>query len=65
MAVGDNGSRNNEPGYETEPPEVEKKLTVYYGDGRTQEFSGVQGELVSGDFNGDGRDDLASGGPAN
>lgn len=62
VAVGDDGSRNNEPGYETEPPSVDKTLTVYYGDGRQAAFKGVAGPAVSGDFNGDGRDDVAFGG---
>ncbi|WP_327109221.1 FG-GAP repeat domain-containing protein [Nonomuraea glycinis] len=62
VAVGDDGSRNDEPGYETEAPSVDKTLTVYYGDGRTHEFTGTAGQAVAGDFNGDGRDDLAFGG---
>ncbi|QFY10457.1 hypothetical protein GBF35_31045 [Nonomuraea phyllanthi] len=62
VAVGDDGSRNDEPGYETEPPTVDSTLTVYYGGGRTRTFKGLQGAAVSGDFNGDGRDDLAFGG---
>ncbi|MGP3955660.1 FG-GAP repeat domain-containing protein [Nonomuraea sp. 3N208] len=62
VAVGDDGSRNDEPGYETEAPSVHETLTVYYGDGRTGTFKGTQGPAISGDFNGDGRDDLAFGG---
>ncbi|MBE1583235.1 FG-GAP repeat domain-containing protein [Nonomuraea angiospora] len=62
LAVGDDGSRNDEPGTETEAPEVDKTLTVYYGDGRTRTFKGEKGSAVAGDFNGDGRDDLAFGG---
>ncbi|WP_327588184.1 VCBS repeat-containing protein [Nonomuraea sp. NBC_00507] len=62
VAVGDDGSRNDEPGYETEAPSVHETLTVYYGDGRTATFKGTQGPAISGDFNGDGRDDLAFGG---
>lgn len=64
VAVGDDGSRNNEPGYETEPPSVHRTLTVYYGDGRQAVFKGSAGAAVSGDFDGDGRDDLAFGGAA-
>ncbi|UBU17979.1 FG-GAP repeat domain-containing protein [Nonomuraea gerenzanensis] len=64
VAVGDDGSRNNEPGYETEPPTVDRTLTVYYGDGRQAAFKGGAGGAVSGDFDGDGRDDLAFGGAA-
>ncbi|MEQ4723675.1 hypothetical protein [Nonomuraea sp. B19D2] len=62
VAIGDDGHRNDEPGYETEPPSVDRTLTVYYGDGRQKVFKGTAGRAVSGDFNGDGRDDLAFGG---
>ncbi|SEF92595.1 hypothetical protein SAMN05444920_1011036 [Nonomuraea solani] len=62
VAVGDDGSRNNEPGFETEPPTVDRTLTVYYGNGATKTFKGTAGPLVAGDFDGDGRDDLAFGG---
>ncbi|MFI7697910.1 FG-GAP-like repeat-containing protein [Nonomuraea sp. NPDC049480] len=62
VAVGDDGGRNDEPGYETEPPSVDRTLTVYYGSGRTEVFRGTAGPAVSGDFDGDGRDDLAFGG---
>ncbi|MFD2356199.1 FG-GAP repeat domain-containing protein [Nonomuraea ferruginea] len=62
VAVGDNGSRNNEPGYETEPPSVHHTVTVYYGNGRTWNFTGTAGTMAAGDFDGDARDDLAFGG---
>ncbi|MER5623331.1 FG-GAP-like repeat-containing protein [Streptosporangium sp. NPDC002544] len=62
VAVGDDGGRNNEPGFETEPPSVDKTLTIYYGDGRQAVFKGIAGPAVSGDFDGDGHDDLAFGG---
>ncbi|WP_326627478.1 VCBS repeat-containing protein [Nonomuraea fuscirosea] len=62
VAVGDDGSRNDEPGYESEAPSVDRTLTVYYGGGRTGTFKGTAGRAVSGDFDGDGRDDLAFGG---
>ncbi|MGV9384253.1 FG-GAP-like repeat-containing protein [Nonomuraea sp. NPDC003707] len=62
LAVGDDGSRNDEPGTETEAPAVDRTLTVYYGDGRTRTFKGDRGSAVAGDFDGDGRDDLAFGG---
>ncbi|MFC5820603.1 FG-GAP repeat domain-containing protein [Nonomuraea harbinensis] len=62
VAVGDNGSRNNEPGYETEPPSVHHTVTVYYGNGRTWTFTGTAGTMAAGDFDGDARDDLAFGG---
>ncbi|MEV0998913.1 VCBS repeat-containing protein [Nonomuraea sp. NPDC050202] len=64
VAVGDDGSRNNEPGYETEPPSVHRTLTVSYGNGRQAVFKGSAGAAVSGDFDGDGHDDLAFGGAA-
>lgn len=63
VAVGDDGNRNNEPGYETEAPSVHETLTVSYGNGRATTFKGAAGRLVAGDFDGDGRDDLAFGGP--
>ncbi|WP_344982313.1 VCBS repeat-containing protein [Streptosporangium fragile] len=63
VVVADDGSRNNEPGYDTEPPEVDGVMTVYYGGaGRApQVFKdiGYSWELVVGDFDGDRRDDLA------
>ncbi len=62
VAVGDDGSRNNEPGYETEPPSVDKTVTVYHRNGRQAAFRGTAGAAVAGDFDGDGRDDLAFGG---
>ncbi|MEU0489403.1 VCBS repeat-containing protein [Nocardiopsis sp. NPDC006139] len=31
LVVGDDGNRNNEPGYETEPPEVHHRLNLYPG----------------------------------
>ncbi|NJP92447.1 VCBS repeat-containing protein [Nonomuraea sp. FMUSA5-5] len=61
VAVGDDGSRNDEPGYETEPPSVDRTLTVYYGNGRQAAFKGSSGAAVAGDFDGDGHDDLAFG----
>ncbi|GAB2986086.1 VCBS repeat-containing protein [Streptomyces pseudoechinosporeus] len=33
VAVGDDGGRNNEPGYETEAPDVDGSLSVYPGSG--------------------------------
>lgn len=62
VAIGDDGSRNDEPGYETEPPSVHRRLTVYYGKGRTETFGGTAGTIAAGDFDGDGYDDLAFGG---
>ncbi|MGP4105076.1 FG-GAP repeat domain-containing protein [Nonomuraea sp. KM90] len=64
VAVGDDGSRNDEHGDETEPLSVHRTLTIYYGNGRRAVFTGAAGPAVPGDFNGDGRDDLAFGGVA-
>lgn len=61
VAVADSGARNDEQGSETEPRGVDKTLTVYYGKGAKQVFTGAKGRLVAGDFNGDGLDDLAHG----
>ncbi|MFI6900019.1 FG-GAP repeat domain-containing protein [Nonomuraea sp. NPDC050394] len=61
LAAGDDGSRNNEPGEETEPPEVDRTLTVYYGDGRERRFKGANGRATAADLNGDGHDDLVFG----
>ncbi|MFI6391869.1 FG-GAP repeat domain-containing protein [Nonomuraea sp. NPDC050540] len=61
LAAGDDGSRNDEPGEETEPPEVDRTLTVYYGDGREGRFKGANGQAIATDLNGDGHDDLVFG----
>ncbi|MFI6320615.1 FG-GAP repeat domain-containing protein [Nonomuraea sp. NPDC050556] len=61
--VADDGSRNDEPGYETEEPEVDGVLTVY-GQDRQTVRTGMRGRLAAGDLDGDGRDDLAFGGYA-
>ncbi|MEW2401889.1 VCBS repeat-containing protein [Streptomyces sp. NPDC046862] len=59
VVVGDSGSRNDEPGYETEAPEVDGTLTVYFGDGgEAQQLTGLSGEFTSGDLDGDGFDEL-------
>ncbi|WP_043670244.1 FG-GAP repeat domain-containing protein [Streptomyces xylophagus] len=70
VAVGDDGSRNDEPGYETEPAEVDGSLAVYPGDGgasvtyRLPEAPGSArtpygpGGYVSADPDGDGRDGI-------
>ncbi|MCT2589662.1 VCBS repeat-containing protein [Streptomyces sp. N2-109] len=66
VAIGDNGSRNNEPGYETEAPDVDQSLTVYYGgtSGTSRNTQHIKiphlaGELVAADTDGDGRSELA------
>ncbi|NUR27798.1 MAG: hypothetical protein HOV83_18470 [Catenulispora sp.] len=61
VALGDNGSRNTEAPGDVRAG-VAGTLTVYYGDGEVTTFHGMKGLLVSGDFDGDGRDDLAFGG---
>jgi hypothetical protein len=68
VAVGDDGSRNNEPGYETEAPDVDGSLAVYPGSGGepvTHELPEVPegastdygpGGYAAADPDGDGRD---------
>ncbi|MFJ8824137.1 hypothetical protein ACIREE_20420 [Streptomyces sp. NPDC102467] len=67
LAIGDNGSRNDEPGYETEAPDVEGSLSVYPGAGGTPSTyrlpagatagSDIGGYLAA-DPDGDGRDGI-------
>ncbi|WP_283136463.1 FG-GAP repeat domain-containing protein [Rhizohabitans arisaemae] len=63
VVVADDGNRNGEPGYETEPPQVEGVMTVYFGGaGRApQVFKNIRfaQSMVAGDYDGDGQDDLA------
>ncbi|WP_170322552.1 FG-GAP repeat domain-containing protein [Acrocarpospora macrocephala] len=65
VVVADSGSRNNEPGYETEPPGVDRVVTVYFGAaGRSPQVLGNIGPargMAAGDYDGDGHDDLAIG----
>ncbi|MCC5575805.1 VCBS repeat-containing protein [Microtetraspora sp. AC03309] len=65
VVVADSGSRNDEPGYETEPPGVDQVMTVYFGAaGRSPQVLGDIGPargMVAGDYDGDGHDDLALG----
>ncbi|MFD7296227.1 FG-GAP repeat domain-containing protein [Streptomyces sp. NPDC059897] len=68
VVVGDNGSRNNEPGAGAEAPEVHRAMTMYPGDGgapvrrelpeASGHRQGFQTPLVyaAGDPDGDGRD---------
>ncbi|MEU6083423.1 VCBS repeat-containing protein [Streptomyces sp. NPDC047108] len=70
VAVGDDGSRNDEPGYETEAPDVDGSLAVYPGDGgepithRLPEASKEPGNdfgpgpFAAADPDGDGRDGI-------
>ncbi|MFF6996445.1 FG-GAP repeat domain-containing protein [Streptomyces sp. NPDC008313] len=70
VAVGDDGSRNDEPGYETEPPEVDGSLAVYPGSGaeavthrlpRAPKGAATDygpGGFVAADPDGDGRDGI-------
>lgn len=71
VAVGDDGDRNNEPGYETEAPEIDGKATVYPGNGdepvaldlpepppgEGDSYYGP-GDFAAADPDGDGRDAL-------
>ncbi|MEU4537603.1 VCBS repeat-containing protein [Streptosporangium sp. NPDC023825] len=63
VVVADSGGRNNEPGYETEPPHVDGVMTVHFDGARRapQVFRNVEAArtMVAGDFDGDGTDDLA------
>ncbi|MFF0724446.1 hypothetical protein [Streptomyces sp. NPDC004134] len=70
VAVGDDGGRNNEPGYETEAPEVDGKATLYPGSGdgpvvldlpeppAGEDSSYGPGGFAAADPDGDGRDGL-------
>ncbi|GAA3822023.1 FG-GAP repeat domain-containing protein [Streptomyces phyllanthi] len=70
VAVGDDGGRNDEPGYETEEPEVAGSLAVYPGSGgepvtyrlpEVPEGAGTDygpGGFVAADPDGDGRDGI-------
>lgn len=62
VAVGDTGTRDDEIDNGWEPPETDNKLTVHFGDGRRQRFTGVRGVAVAADLNGDDQDDLVIGG---
>ncbi|MER7639853.1 hypothetical protein [Streptomyces sp. NPDC126522] len=70
VAVGDDGSRNDEPGYETEPTDVDGSLAVYPGAGgnpvtyrlpeapKSARTQYGPGGYVSADPDGDGRDGI-------
>ncbi|MGW2341248.1 FG-GAP repeat protein [Streptomyces sp. NPDC001661] len=70
VAVGDNGSRNDEPGYETEAPDVNGSLAVYPGGGGSpvtyklpppgtdRQTDYGPGGYVAADPDGDGRDGI-------
>lgn len=63
VAVGDNGSRNNEPGHGTEKSDVAESVDIYYSGPAAERqhlrIPGIQGGLVAADTNGDGRSELA------
>ncbi|MFE3457741.1 VCBS repeat-containing protein [Nocardiopsis aegyptia] len=75
LAIADDGSRNNEPGYETEAPEVDHRVNVYADPTTASPGDPVSGDLpVDGgsagssahglaacDLDGDGRGELAVG----
>ncbi|MBO1335619.1 VCBS repeat-containing protein [Streptomyces sp. VRA16 Mangrove soil] len=64
LAIGDDGGRNDEPGYETEAPDVDGSLAVYPGDGgapvpyRLPAPGPARGSFRAADPDGDGRDGL-------
>ncbi|MFI8849987.1 hypothetical protein ACIGW3_07250 [Streptomyces sp. NPDC053499] len=70
VAIGDDGGRNDEPGYETEAPEVDGSLTVYPGKGGAPAIHRLPkapkgaatgygpGGFMSADPDGDGRDGI-------
>ncbi|MDQ8705250.1 VCBS repeat-containing protein [Streptomyces sp. LHD-70] len=70
VAIGDDGGRNNEPGYETEAPDVTGSLAVYPGKGgapvthrlpKVPKSGGTDygpGGFVAADPDGDGRDGI-------
>ncbi|MEV6817501.1 VCBS repeat-containing protein [Nocardiopsis dassonvillei] len=74
LALGDSGSRNDEPGYRTEPPEVDQRVNVYPGPLTAEAADPLSAELPSDesspgygasramavcDLDGDGTDVLA------
>ncbi|OAH10286.1 FG-GAP repeat protein [Streptomyces jeddahensis] len=61
LAVADDGSRNDEPGYESEGPSVHEMVTVYFGGSEETVDFRVPGSrgLAAADTDGDGRDELA------
>ncbi|MEU5030226.1 FG-GAP repeat domain-containing protein [Streptomyces milbemycinicus] len=62
VAVGDSGTRNNEPGYETEAPDVDHTLSVYTKKtlkGAPIKIANMAGGLAAADTDGDGTDELA------
>ncbi|MFE0878798.1 FG-GAP repeat domain-containing protein [Streptomyces smyrnaeus] len=70
VAVGDDGSRNNEPGHTTEPQDVDGSLAVYFGSGKGPATHRLPappkgardafgpGGYVAADPDGDGRDGI-------
>ncbi|MFE5124524.1 VCBS repeat-containing protein [Streptomyces sp. NPDC056669] len=72
VAVGDSGTRNDEPGGETERPDIGKTVSVYYKrtarpgradprplEPRPLKMPGMSGKLAAADTDGDGTDELA------
>ncbi|MFJ3616752.1 FG-GAP repeat domain-containing protein [Streptomyces iakyrus] len=60
VAVGDNGTRNGEPGADAQDPAVHDTVTVYYGGSRPDKRlrPGATGDYVTEDLDDDGRDEL-------
>ncbi|KAK1180539.1 VCBS repeat-containing protein [Streptomyces sp. NBS 14/10] len=62
VAVGDSGTRNDEPGYETEAPDVDHTLTVYPKKPLKDapiKIANMAGGLAAADTDGNGTDELA------
>lgn len=59
-AVGDNGTRNGEPGADAQDPTVHDTVTVHYGGSRPDKRlkPGATGEYATQDLDDDGRDEL-------
>ncbi|MDX3134594.1 VCBS repeat-containing protein, partial [Streptomyces europaeiscabiei] len=60
LAIGDNGTRNGEPGADAQDPTVHDTVTVYYGGNRPDKRiePEARGDYATGDLDNDGRDEL-------
>ncbi|WP_193241460.1 FG-GAP repeat domain-containing protein [Streptomyces phaeolivaceus] len=60
VAVGDNGTRNGEPGADAQDPAVHDTVTVHYGGNRPDKRlkPGASGDYLTEDIDDDGRDEL-------
>ncbi|NEW75076.1 VCBS repeat-containing protein [Streptomyces rapamycinicus] len=67
VAVGDSGTRDDEPGVETERPDIGKTVSIYHKGAaqasgsvpRPLKVPGMSGTLAAADTDGDGTDELA------